>query len=549
MPQLDDPSLLISALLSRLPDHDDHWQALITEQAVKESFSEEGLPVASFGLWALRRRAERKDIRQKMFFRPKDWTWLAFAPDHLQALPRVDQEVLAFVARRLHGLSYVQWSVDDLTLRYATSSVKAVQVGQHFTPVLRMSRRHPPLQLSFPAVPATFSGESLIPDHVLLAALVESFYVECVEAADGGAFTNVDVLAWDGTRPIVAEVKRRARHRPLEAQELTLTYTQAETLHALREAGAEVHVTALIHPTQGNDPHTWLTTGHWRKGLRPLRPRLENVLVPLSAPLAALSLAELRRVPEGPRPLEVDRTPTQQAGAPAPPPLQNVRKTPPVVTTPRLKPQPRLTKFSGEYEFLQVWSPAPVNLGGRPYLNVAAAYVAASTLDQGAREHLTSLSRPAEILPVARRLTRRDDWPALQEKVAWEILRFAYRGERGQWLVQTLPFQLADEEVFDPLLIGIQGRPGLRHLERRRGDLAELAVHQSRPCCGLCRFAAPSREPGFAVCQLPGLPESVLGCVGKAAFQGLRGGPPRVAITTPAGQFFQAGSEETIPGW
>jgi len=134
--------------------------------------------------------------------------------------------------------------------------------------------------------------------------------------------------------------------------------------------------------------------------------------------------------------------------------------------------------------------------------------------------------------------------------VARDVLRFTYREDRAKRLVGTLPLLLADSEVFDPLLVGVQGRERLAALTLLRGQLATRAARAADDRCFSCVFAVPSIWPGFVRCVHPGDVAAAVSCLGKAAVQGplVRGRGILVPVTTRGGAFFERRSEEPADG-
>ncbi|BDP44746.1 hypothetical protein DAETH_47150 (plasmid) [Deinococcus aetherius] len=548
----------VAALLALASPDRAHLDALVTETAVRKALCAEGHHVAGFGLWALRRRARRQDPLVQVLTQPRDWTWLAFAPTSPHNLPPADARLLARISQGLHGVTLVQWSVDDQALTYTTWPIQVTTVrGQSCLvpgaprPALRVPLRGGPLL-------ADLSRWRTVPEADLLAALVEAYHIEHLAAAEPGAFTNVDVLMQGDGSPVVLEVKRRSRAEADSGAPLTLTVTQTETLRHLRAAGCEVHFAVrVVPPGTVGDPTRALTEGHWWAGAAVIRPGWGEAVLDLLGPVEAPTLSALR---EARRQATVAAPVQKDPPTPVPSPPERVRAkrwgraARPDSSRPRVPPSSRLpkapghlTSFTFEFEFLGVWSEVPIRLRGQAYAGVGVAFLAAQTLDEDVRQQLAEVTTRGAALRIARRAPQRTDWPTLRATVARDVLRFAYREDRAERLIATLPLLLADTEVFDPLLVGVQGREGLDALTLLRGQLATRAARTAGDRCFSCVFAAPSAWPGFVGCAHPGGAEATVACVGKAAVRGplQRGKGVLVPVTTPHGPRFVPRSEES----
>lgn len=533
--------LPLAALLA-LPQADRaHLDALVSEAAVQRALTAEGLHVASFGFWAVRRRARRQDVLERILHQPKDWTWLALAPVPPHQLPVQEAELLARMAHGLHGVRYVQWAATEQAITFTACSLRTTVVRG--TPILNPGPPRPEGVLPLPpgALLADLSRWASVPEQSLGAALIEAAYVERVAAGDHGAFTNVDVMALAGSTPVVIEVKRRARSEAHEADPLTMTTTQAGTLKQLKDAGCEVHTAVLVVPKGSTrQPEEALAQGTWRAGAPVIRPGWGDMHVDLLGVVPQPTLDELRRAQEdavlgwaAPKP-----APPAPVAPPAPPPrpapVRSAVKRP---TMPTLKGPRRLVSFTFEYEFLRVWAPAPVKLGGRVYPSPAAAFLAARTLDQGVRNILTEPMRPALAVRLAATVPVRPDWGQLCDEVAWSVLRAVYKGERGVRLVATLPMLLDDPEIWGPPMDGLQGVHGLQLLSRLRAELAGRQAQVTGSCCLQCRWAQPGPWAGFLACRHPEGTAGTLACVGQRACRG-PGKTALVAVMTPGGPHF-----------
>ncbi|WP_019011610.1 hypothetical protein [Deinococcus aquatilis] len=523
-----------------------YLDALVTEQAVAQTVRQEGHHVGTFGFWAVRRRARRKDPYERILHRPKDWTWLVFSSQPPPQLSAPDSALLARLVHGLHGVQYIQWTPEEDRIRFTSWSLSSAVVRG--APVLSPGRPRPEGHLSLPPGPLLpdLSRWASVPEQTLQAALVEAAYVERVAPADHGAFTNVDVVALAEGQPVAVEVKRRIREATAQLEPLTLTDTQAGTLDQLAKAGVDVHVVVRMVPPNSVDlPIEALSVGHWQVaasppvvfGMRPdvtwvgrvSSPTLEacrQAKTALNTPAQALAPANRQ-----PKPAAV-QMPARPARSSTPHSSAKPRSNALTLKGPR-----RLSSFTFEYAFLRVWSPAPVKLGGRVYANPAVAFLAARTLDEAVRTQLSEVSDPAPALRVAIPASLRPDWPELRDQVAWAVLRSAYRGERGAALVATLPLVLADSEVWHPVLDGLQGQEGLALLSQLRGDLAQHAARQTPGVCFHCRWARKVSWPGLLHCAHPDGVAGTLACVGRAASRGSRNAV-LVAVTTPAGPNF-----------
>ena len=536
-------SLPLGALLALQNEGPAHLDALVSEVAVRHALQEDGLHVAGFGLWAVRRHAQRQDPLERILRQPKDWTWLVFAPVSPQALPARDAELLARLIQGLHGVQYLHWTVQAQGITFTAASLRTTVVRG--VPVLLPTPPRPDGTLPLPEGPLLpdLSRWASVPEAHLAAALIETAYIHRLAGAERWAFTNVDVLALDGTQPLVVEVKRRARTVDQATEPLIMTTTQAGMLGHLAAAGCEVHVVVRVVPKGSTrSPEEAMQQGQWQAGAPLIRPGWGAMYVDLLRIAEPLSLVKLRRVRELTRARERPApraAPVNSAARPLrPAPSAQQRASRPAPEIQLHKPR-RLVSFSFEYAFLQIWTPAPVKLGGREYANAAAAFLAARTLDDQIRTELASTSTPGPALRLAERSPVRPDWSALREDVAVAVLRSAYRGERGAQLVSTLPMLLADAEVWSPVLDGLQGLPLLRLLGGLRGALAVRQIPQRPGCCGGCRWARQAPWSGFVQCGHPEGSRGTLNCVGKQACRGPRG-EALVAVTTRGGAGFRS---------
>ena len=83
-----------------------------------------------------------------------------------------------------------------------------------------------------------------VPEAHLAAALIEMPYIHRLAGAERWAFKNVNVLALDGTHPLVAEVKRRIRAE----YQTTAPLIVMRMLGHLAPAGCEVDVVVRVTP-------------------------------------------------------------------------------------------------------------------------------------------------------------------------------------------------------------------------------------------------------------------------------------------------------------
>lgn len=522
-----------------------HLDALVSEAAVGHALRTESHHVASFGLWALRRRAQRQDVLERLLRQPRDWTWLVFAPVPPGQLPPADAELLARTVQRLHGVQYVEWTVQEGAVSFISRSLRTAVVRG--SPVLLPSPPRPEGALTLPAGPLLpdLSRWAGVQAEQLGAALIEAAYIERLAPANRGAFTNVDVLALAGKVPVVIEVKRRARPSGQETEPLTMTATQAGTLGHLHGAGCEVHVAVLVVPKSSTQmPDLALSRGTWYAGAPVIRPGWGEMHVDLLGALPSPNLNGLRRAREhaalGDLDLRTSPAPSPGHAEPLPAVASEWASLPSCAdAAPKLKGPRRLISFTFEYSFLRIWAPAPVKLGGRVYPSPAAAFLAARTLDQAAREALTETLPPMRALRLADLAPVRADWRGLRAQVAREVLRMAYRDERGAQLVATLPLLLDDPEAWGPPLDGLQGELGLDLLSELRGQLATQQAERTGGCCLQCTWAHAGPPAGFLQCAHPDGAAGTLACVGERAIRGPLD-TVRVAVTTPAGQAFRS---------
>ena len=390
----------LGALLSLHSGGHAPLDALVSETHVARALQAEGLHVAGFSLWALRRHARREDPIERLLRQPKDWTWLVFAPLRPHDLSARDAELLARLAHGLHGVQFLHWSVAEPGLTFTAFSLRTTVVRG--APMLLPSPPRPDGTLSLPAGPLLpdLTRWASVPEDRFTAALIEGAYVERLAGAERCAFTNVDVLALNGDTPVVVEVKRRVRSEAHAGDALTMTVTQAGTLGHLAAAGAEVHVAVLVSPKgSARHPEEAVQRGRWQAGAPLIRPGWGEMHVDLWGAAEPVSLASLRRAREVARaspPVQVtqstpppapDRRVRRSSGTPAGPFFG--KGSPTRGSLPARLPEPRrLTSFSFEYAFLRAWTPEPIRLGGRLYPTPAAAFLAARTLDAETRDAL-----------------------------------------------------------------------------------------------------------------------------------------------------------------
>ena len=245
-------------LLRLLSVRRDYLDALVSEQAVKAALSAApGVFIPSFGLWAVRQQALRKhNPKIREWLPPKVWTWRAFSQQRPQDLSLPNQQALAHLATGLHGLVLVQWTVDDRHLTFTRWPLRAVRVGTRWVLQPQPPSTIPPIPL--PAVegddPYPLDRLASVPVEVQLAALAETIYIEQVEVAPVGAFTNIDLLACQGDNRVAIEVKVRRTEDGADPEPLRMSSTQLETLLQLRDAGWTPHVVMRSAPTTARTP-------------------------------------------------------------------------------------------------------------------------------------------------------------------------------------------------------------------------------------------------------------------------------------------------------
>ena len=215
---------MLPQLLRLLTIRREFLDALVSETAVKNTLRiDPQVEIFGPGLWAVRHRsARRNNPKIRELSPPKLWTWRAITPYAPHALPPSDQAALAQLASSLHGLVLVQWRVREEGLSFVRWPVRAVKVGTRLT--LQADAPKAEQMLSFVPLtgpdPYPLDRWAGVPFDAQVAALVEAIYIERVEVAELGAFTNVDVLAWRGDTRLSVEVKVRTRQAEADPADL-----------------------------------------------------------------------------------------------------------------------------------------------------------------------------------------------------------------------------------------------------------------------------------------------------------------------------------------
>jgi len=133
--------MILGHLLSLRGADWSHLDALVTEHAVAQAIQAEGHHVGGFGFWALRRRARRKDIYERILHRPKDWAWLALGTAPPPSLSAPDSALLARLVHALHGVQYIQWTPEPGLVCFTSWSLRSTVVRG--VPVLTPGRPRP----------------------------------------------------------------------------------------------------------------------------------------------------------------------------------------------------------------------------------------------------------------------------------------------------------------------------------------------------------------------------------------------------------------------
>ncbi len=516
----------------------DHLDALVSEQDVRAALeAEQDVFVPSFGLWAVRQPATRRhNPKMREWLPPKTWTWRAFSPLGPQELPTPDQQALAHLASHLHGLTLVQWTLDDRHLRYTRWPLRAVQVGRRWTLQAQAPRLLPPIELpdAEGEDPYPLERWDSVPLEAQLATLAETIYIEQIEVAPLGAFTNIDLLAWRGETRLAIEVKVRRTDGEAGPEPLRLSGTQLETLLQLRDAGWNPHVVVRSTPVWARSPARVLAEGSWHAcHAIALRSALGNVLEVLPTlpeltvtGLLAARAASLPSPPSqsGPGTCMKDPESVPQIKSGGRP--ETVRRDPvsPTVPTdiPTWSAQESIVAFENEFGFLHPARPAMVRLGGRVYPTPVAAFLAARTLDQDVRASLTGAGTLEDALTQGTGAAVRLDWPELRAEVVQALLRTSYPpgSSSARALTATLPAHLADERCEHPALSGLRGPDGLQALTEWRRQLAWLEVEDLPTACCRCARARKSSWPGLLGCTLAGGLAATRACTAAPVVRG-----------------------------
>lgn len=82
-----------------------------------------------------------------------------------------------------------------------------------------------------------------------------------------------------------------------------------------------------------------------------------------------------------------------------------------------------IDKFEGNYRFLSNFYGAPVRFEGITYPSVEHAYVAAKTLVQSERVHISHIGTAREVKAYGRKLKLRPDWEQVKLSIMEELVR------------------------------------------------------------------------------------------------------------------------------
>ncbi|WP_189091612.1 hypothetical protein [Deinococcus ruber] len=460
----------------------------------------------------------------------------------------------------------MQWRVSEEGLSFVRWPVRAVKVGTRLT----LQADAPKAEQTLPFVPLTgpdpypLDRWAGVPFDAQVAALVEAIYIERIEVAELGAFTNVDVLAWRGDTRLSVEVKVRTRQAEADPADLRLTDTQLETMLQLRNAGWPAHFVVLSVPEWQRTPQAQLAAGTWHSCHTQATRSALNVTLEVKEPLVPLSVRGLLRARAryeaavAPEPT----TDVEAAAVPKRPTLPHPKRARttrgvdarPAVLSPGEEPldgPPRIVAFTGEHSWLHPAHPHPVTLGGRRYPSALAAFLAARTLDPEVREALTQAVSLERALRVCAGQPERAGWGSLRMQVVEALFRtvFSARPERlGSALLNTFPALLVDQTVEHPFLVGLRGP--LAALTQQRAVLAHAHASAAERPCLRCSFALESKWPGFVGCAVPGGQMATRTCTdAPLVFGPAHDGAGKLNLTARLLPLTATGTHLFRPGW
>lgn len=150
-----------------------------------------------------------------------------------------------------------------------------------------------------------------------------------------------------------------------------------------------------------------------------------------------------------------------------------------------------ITKFSGQYEFLNLAYKCNVALNGHVYSSAMAAYWAAHTTDPFILATLRNPElSPYEAQKIVKRMQWRQDWTEIEEDVLSEITldKFTRGAKLRSWLLKTLPQRFRYENNWhdNDLGVCICQRRGLRP---KYGTNQDCAGENGKNLLGKCLMA------------------------------------------------------------
>ena len=105
-----------------------------------------------------------------------------------------------------------------------------------------------------------------------------------------------------------------------------------------------------------------------------------------------------------------------------------------------------INRFEGNYRFLSNFYGAPVEFEGLTYPSVEHAFVAAKTLDQNKRVHISHIGTAREVKAYGRKLSLRPDWEQVKLSIMEDLVRQKFTHWPG---LQQMLLDTGDQELIE----------------------------------------------------------------------------------------------------
>jgi ribA/ribD-fused uncharacterized protein len=86
-----------------------------------------------------------------------------------------------------------------------------------------------------------------------------------------------------------------------------------------------------------------------------------------------------------------------------------------------------VTQFTGGFQFLSNFYPAPIKMKGLIYPTVEHAFQAAKTLDDAEREWVRQCKAPGQAKRMGKKVTLREDWDEIKVEAMYQMVRMKFR--------------------------------------------------------------------------------------------------------------------------